>query len=101
MQNFNSPAQSKIVSFVNNRRSGRWYISEDKRLKIRLDNDNLASVIRDSVDSFSVVDNIVVDNKRQGAPINPELDFHADVLQAVANAREIDAKLAVKRAAAK
>lgn len=101
MQNFNSPSHTKIISFYDNRRSGRWYVTEDKRMKIRLDDDRLASVIINSLDSYSVLDNIIVDNKRQNRPISPKVTLHADVMQAVANAREIDAKLAAKRAAAK
>ena len=88
MNNINTPQNLKLVGFYESR-SGRWYVTEDRAWKVRLNNDNEATAIRDGREVYRLVGDTAY-NSRTGSPVNPELNIHRDIAAMVNQARRAE-----------
>ena len=77
-----------IIGYYENN-TGRWYVTEDRVWKVRINDDHDASAIRDGREVYRLIgDNAF--NARTGSLINRELNIHRDVVALVANARRAE-----------
>lgn len=80
----------KIAGYYENR-TGRWYVTEDRAWKVRLNDDNEASVIYDRHDVYRLVGNTTYDTRTR-RPISPGGPVHQDVIALVAEVRRIESQ---------
>lgn len=88
MQNTAAPRNLKIAGFFESR-SGRWYVTEDRTWKVRINDDNQATAIREGRDVYRLVGDVTY-NTRTGRAVSPKVNVHDDVVEVVAQAREAE-----------
>lgn len=77
----------KIVGYYESR-SGRWYVTQDRAWKVRIIDENEASIIHNSSDVYRTVWDTVY-NVRERRAISPGGSIHKDVVALVAQARRL------------
>ena len=80
----------KIAGFYENR-TGRWYVTEDRAWKVRIIDENEASVIRNSSDVYRLVWDTTY-NVRERRAVSPGGTVHQDVVALVAQVRSIESQ---------
>lgn len=80
----------KIAGFYENR-TGRWYVTEDRAWKVRIIDENEASVIRNSSDVYRLVWDTTY-NVRERRAVSPGGPVHQDVVALVAEVRRIESQ---------
>ena len=88
MNNITTPENLKLVGSYESR-TGRWYVTEDRAWKVRIDDDNEATAIRRSHDVYRLVGDTTYDDRAR-RPINRESITHRDVVAIVAQARRAE-----------
>ena len=88
MNNTNTPQNLKLVGFYENR-TGRWYVTEDRAWKVRLNDDNEATAIHDGNEVYRLVGDTTY-NSRTRRTISPSVTVHQDVVTLVAQARRAE-----------
>ena len=80
----------KIAGFYENR-TGRWYVTEDRAWKVRIIDENEASVIRNSSDVYRLVWDTTY-NVRERRAVSPGGPVHQDVIALVTQVRSIESQ---------
>jgi len=80
----------KIAGFYENR-TGRWYVTEDRAWKVRIIDENEASVIHNSSDVYRLVWDTTY-NVRERRAISPKVPTHDKVVALVAAVRSIESQ---------
>ena len=88
MQNTNTTPQ--LVGFYESR-TGRWYVTEDRAWKVRINDNNEATAIYDNHETYRLVGNTTY-NSRTRRPISPSVSTHQDVVALVAQARRAESR---------
>lgn len=91
MQNVNYTTKNlKIAGFYESR-TGRWYVTEDRAWKVRLNINDEATAIRNSNEVYRLIGDTTFDSRTR-RPISPRVTTHQDVVALVAQARAAGSK---------
>lgn len=77
-----------IIGYYENN-TGRWYVTQDRTWKVRINDDNDATAIRDGREVYRLAGDTVYDTRTRRA-LNPDMTTHRDVVALVANARRAE-----------
>ena len=81
---------NKITGFHENR-SGRWYVTEDRSWKVRINDENEATAIHNSSDVYRLVWDTTY-NVRERTALSPQVPTHQEVVALAAQARSIESQ---------
>lgn len=86
--NTTAPKNLNLVGYYENR-TGRWYVTEDRAWKVRINDDHDATAIRDGREVYRLIgDNTY--NTRTSSLVSPSVRTHQDVVTLVAQARRAE-----------
>ena len=83
-----TPQRLSIIGYYENN-TGRWYVAQDRTWKVRINDDNEATAIRNSREVYRLVGDTAYD-ARTRRPINPEMNTHRDVVALADSARRAE-----------
>lgn len=81
------------ATFTNKQTGQRWYLSENRRFKVRLDDSSAALIIEDGVDPYKMIDGRIF-NDRSKRDITEGWHAEKYLLPLVESARRAEAQLA-------
>lgn len=79
---------NKIAGFHESQ-SGRWYVTEDRNWKVRINDENDATAIYKSRDMYRLTGD-TVRNVRERTALSPQVPTHQEVVTLVAEVRSIE-----------
>ena len=79
---------NKIAGFHESQ-SGRWYLTEDRNWKVRINDENDATAIYKSRDMYRLTGD-TVRNVRERTALSPQVPTHQEVAALVAEVRSIE-----------
>ena len=79
---------NKIAGFHESQ-SGRWYVTEDRNWKVRINDENDATAIYKSRDMYRLTGD-TVRNVRERTALSPQVPTHQEVVALVAEVRSIE-----------
>lgn len=81
---------NKITGYYESQ-SGRWYVTEDRSWKVRINDENDATAIYRSKDMYRLTGD-TVRNVRERTALSPQVPTHQEVVALVAQARSIESQ---------
>lgn len=83
-----STKTNKIAGYYENR-TGRWYVTEDRNWKVRINDENDATAIYKSREMYRLTLGEVYNVRNRNA-ISPQVPTHQEVVALVAEVRSIE-----------
>ena len=83
-----STKTTKITGYYENR-TGRWYVTEDRAWKVRINDENDATAIYKSQEIYRLILGDVY-NVRERTALSPQVPTHQEVAALVAEVRSIE-----------
>ena len=83
-----STKTTKITGYYENR-TGRWYVTEDRAWKVRINDENDATAIYKSREIYRLILGDVY-NVRDRTALSPQVPTHQEVVTLVAEVRSIE-----------
>lgn len=83
-----STKTNKIAGYYENR-TGRWYVTEDRNWKVRINDENDATAIYKSREMYRLILGEVYNVRNRNA-ISPQVPTHQEVVALVAEVRSIE-----------